>query len=38
LPVAQDVLRNHKGLIVAMSEKIGTVFNIYLPIEKDTNE
>jgi len=38
LPVAQDVLRNHKGLIVATSEKTGTVFNIYLPIEKDTNE
>lgn len=38
LPVAQDILRNHQGLIVASNEKTGTVFNIYLPIEKEKNE
>lgn len=34
LPVAQDIIRNHNGLISAESEPGNTVFNIYLPISK----
>ncbi|MBD3755606.1 MAG: two-component sensor histidine kinase [Gammaproteobacteria bacterium] len=32
LPVAQNVLRQHGGLIVAESEPGRTVFNVYLPL------
>jgi len=32
LPVSQDVIRNHKGLIVAESIPGSTVFTVYLPI------
>jgi two-component system nitrogen regulation sensor histidine kinase GlnL len=31
LPVAQNVLRQHGGLIVAESEPGRTVFNVYYP-------
>ncbi|MDG6778195.1 nitrogen regulation protein NR(II) [Thiomicrorhabdus sp. zzn3] len=33
LPVAQNVLRQHGGLIVAESEPGQTVFNVYLPLD-----
>lgn len=38
LPVAQNVIRNHQGLIVAESKPGNTIFNIYLPIEVVKNE
>lgn len=34
LPVAQNVLRQHDGLIVAESEPGNTVFNVYLPLKQ----
>lgn len=34
LPVAQNVLRQHEGLIVAESEPGNTVFNVYLPLKQ----
>lgn len=34
LPVAQNVLRQHDGLIVAESEPGSTVFNVYLPLNQ----
>ena len=33
LPVSQNVLRQHEGLIVAESEPGNTVFTVYLPID-----
>jgi two-component system nitrogen regulation sensor histidine kinase GlnL len=35
LPVAQNVLRQHGGLIVAESEPGRTVFNVYLPLNTE---
>lgn len=37
LPVSQNVLRNHEGLIVAESKPGSTVFNVYLPLEQKEN-
>ncbi|WP_238696231.1 nitrogen regulation protein NR(II) [Thiomicrorhabdus sediminis] len=34
LPVAQNVLRQHDGLIVAESEPGNTVFTVYLPLDQ----
>ncbi len=34
LPVSQNVLRQHEGLIVAESEPGNTVFNVYLPLKQ----
>ncbi|MBF6058022.1 MULTISPECIES: nitrogen regulation protein NR(II) [Thiomicrorhabdus] len=34
LPVAQNVLRQHEGLIVAESEPGNTKFNVYLPLKQ----
>ncbi|WP_243755366.1 nitrogen regulation protein NR(II) [Thiomicrorhabdus sp. 6S3-12] len=34
LPVAQNVLRQHEGLIVAESEPGKTTFNVYLPLKQ----
>lgn len=34
LPVAQNVLRQHDGLIVAVSEPGNTIFNVYLPLKQ----
>jgi len=34
LPVSQNVLRKHDGLIVAESKPGNTVFNVYLPLEQ----
>lgn len=36
LPVSQNIVRQHGGLIVAESEPGNTVFHIYLPIERNT--
>lgn len=35
LPVSQNIVRQHGGLIVAESEPGHTVFHVYLPFEKD---
>ncbi len=37
LPVSQNVLRKHDGLIVAESQPGKTVFNVYLPLEQREN-
>ena len=37
LPVSQNVLRQHEGLIVAESEPGNTVFTVYLPIDLGRN-
>ena len=37
LPVSQNVLRQHEGLIVAESEPGNTVFTVYLPIDLGSN-
>ena len=34
LPVSQNVLRKHEGLIVAVSKPGQTVFNVYLPLKQ----
>ena len=34
LPVSQNILRKHDGLIVAESKPGDTVFNVYLPLEQ----
>ena len=38
LPVAQNVLRKHDGLIVAESEPGNTVFTVYLPLKQKEDE
>lgn len=38
LPVAQNVLRQHDGLIVAESEPGNTVFTVYLPLKQKEDE
>lgn len=38
LPVSQNVIRQHGGLIVAESEPGNTVFTVYLPLNKKENE
>lgn len=35
LPVSQNILRRHDGLIVAESQPGNTVFNVYLPLEQE---
>ncbi|GKT12078.1 MAG: two-component system, NtrC family, nitrogen regulation sensor histidine kinase GlnL [Thiomicrorhabdus sp.] len=37
LPVSQNVLRKHDGLIVAESKPGNTVFDVYLPLEQKDN-
>lgn len=37
LPVSQNVLRQHDGLIVAESEPGNTVFHVYLPLKQKEN-
>jgi two-component system nitrogen regulation sensor histidine kinase GlnL len=38
LPVSQNIVRQHGGLIVAQSEPGNTVFNIYLPFDHNREE
>ena len=38
LPVSQNIVRNHGGLIVAESEPGHTVFNVYLPFDHNRGD